>query len=147
MIIGDFVAITGTIRNQDLQRSNDGGSLEVMEVEFVLDANGVAEAVIPFASGAPFNYLIKRGTGVEQPAATFDVVVTCKIGAIAKVSSVIFTAAGVAADVGMTAIATGPAVKYCGAVNVKIQNSNVSNAGKSVIVLLVVSPIGRNLTQ
>lgn len=153
MIDGNFSIVggRGEIVAQNVRRVAPGEiGFELLEVKLKLDANGEAEAVIPFVSAQPGMWAVKLGTGDEAPAATFSVTVSSVLGQIVGLpfASNIATATLVSADVPPTQIGTATVgVRPSGPVTVLINSSNASNANKVVMVAVQFTPPVRSLTS
>lgn len=145
MIVGDPIAVTGTLGRLNIERAPQGGAFELIEVELIMDAAGNAEVQFPRVSACPICYAVKRGTGGDQPAANFDLVITAKIGQLVQDSQSIQDAVTISGDVALTPIVGAMAQpKSCGLLSVKFQNSNAANSSKKAVVLLLLDAPSRN---
>ncbi|MBE7507796.1 MAG: hypothetical protein HS101_16135 [Planctomycetia bacterium] len=152
MIRGKFEIVggLGEIVEQNI-RAIDPGEIgfELLEVKLRFDANGEAQARIPYVSGQPSMWAVKLGTGGDAPALPFNIDVTGKFGQLVglPLPGNIASAADVAGDITPAAITlTNVGNRPCGEINIAASNSGVANAGKTFTVALQLMLPVRTLT-
>lgn len=151
MIRGNFEIVGGKGEVLDQRiRKLEGGEVgyELMEVKLKLDANGEAEARLPYASGTFSMWAVKLGdeAGQNLPTAAFNIIVVSTFGELVAINhgTNVAAAAAVVANIAPTSIATAT-IRGSGAVTVTINVSDPANANKIVMVALQMIPPSRTV--
>jgi len=153
MIDGKFEIVggQGEIVSQNIRPVVNGGiGYELLEVKLRFDANGLAQARIPYVSGQPSMWGVLIGTGDEAPGTEFDIAVTGKFGQLPGMPALGFAIASATAvdgDIAPVSITTANANnRLCGELRIAVSNSGVENAGKTFTVALQLMQPVRTLT-
>lgn len=146
MIDGQFAIVggKGEILKQNIRPLPPGAQgYEIMEVKLKLDANGEAEARLPYASGTFSMWALKLGdeAGQNLPTAPFNVLVVSTFGELVAINhgTNVAAASAVVANIAPVSIATAT-IRGSGAVTVTINVSDPANANKIVMVALQMIP-------